>query len=39
MRKALIQTSAYWETRHYDVVDPRVDAARSPTATPASAAA
>ncbi|WP_018544967.1 glycoside hydrolase domain-containing protein [Streptomyces sp. LaPpAH-108] len=27
MRKALIQTSAYWEMRHYDVVDLGVDAA------------
>ncbi|MBD0844591.1 glycoside hydrolase domain-containing protein [Streptomyces sp. TRM68416] len=27
MRKALIQTSAYWEMRHYDVVDLTVDAA------------
>lgn len=27
MRKALIQTSAYWEMRHYDLVDQAVDAA------------
>jgi peptidoglycan hydrolase-like protein with peptidoglycan-binding domain len=27
MRKALIQTSAYWEMRHYDIVDQAVDAA------------
>ncbi|MFJ8277710.1 glycoside hydrolase domain-containing protein [Streptomyces griseoviridis] len=27
MRKALIQTSAYWEMRHYDAVDLAVDAA------------
>ncbi|MFI6489346.1 glycoside hydrolase domain-containing protein [Streptomyces sp. NPDC050564] len=27
MRKALIQTSAYWEMRHYDIIDQAVDAA------------
>lgn len=27
MRKALIQTSAYWEMRHYDLIDVGVDAA------------
>ncbi|MGW2885812.1 glycoside hydrolase domain-containing protein [Streptomyces griseoruber] len=27
MRKALIQTSAYWEMRHYDLLDQIVDAA------------
>ncbi|MEO3978661.1 glycoside hydrolase domain-containing protein [Streptomyces sp. CAU 1734] len=27
MRKALIQTSAYWEMRHYDVIDLSMDAA------------
>ncbi|MGW2924321.1 glycoside hydrolase domain-containing protein [Streptomyces fungicidicus] len=27
MRKALIQTSAYWEMRHYDAIDLTVDAA------------
>ncbi|WP_339134370.1 glycoside hydrolase domain-containing protein [Streptomyces sp. f51] len=27
MRKALIQTSAYWEMRHYDIIDQGVDAA------------
>ncbi|MFF0188031.1 glycoside hydrolase domain-containing protein [Streptomyces sp. NPDC005244] len=26
MRKALIQTSAYWEMRHYDIIDQGVDA-------------
>ncbi|WP_308312483.1 hypothetical protein [Streptomyces sp. ISL-11] len=27
MRKALIQTSTYWEMRHYDIIDQAVDAA------------